>query len=62
MRDDIYNGYFMPKDSFVLPNIWKFLHDRMVYRDPFVFNPDRFLGPNPEPQPADMGLFGYSRR
>ncbi|KAJ7490114.1 cytochrome P450 [Mycena galericulata] len=62
MRDDIYNGYFIPKDSFVLPNIWKFLHDPTVYRDPFVFNPDKFLGPNSEPHPADMGLFGYGRR
>ncbi|KAJ6541415.1 cytochrome P450 [Mycena capillaripes] len=62
MKDDIYGDYFIPKDAFVIPNIWKFLHDPAIYRDPFLFNPDRFLGPHPEPHPADMGLFGYGRR
>ncbi|KAF7344988.1 Cytochrome P450 [Mycena venus] len=62
MKDDMYGDYFIPKDAFVIPNIWKFLHDPAIYRDPFLFNPDRFLGPNPEPHPADMGLFGYGRR
>ncbi|KAJ6490259.1 O-methylsterigmatocystin oxidoreductase, partial [Mycena vitilis] len=62
MKDDIYDGYLIPKDAFVLPNIWKFLHDPSIYHDPFLFNPERFLGPNPEPDPADMGLFGYGRR
>ncbi|KAJ6541462.1 cytochrome P450, partial [Mycena capillaripes] len=62
MKDDIYGDYFIPKDAFVIPNIWKFLHDPAIYRDPFLFNPDRFLEPHPEPHPADMGLFGYGRR
>ncbi|KAJ7166718.1 cytochrome P450 [Mycena filopes] len=62
IKDDMYGEYFIPKGSFVIPNIWKFLHDPAVYQDPFVFNPDRFLEPKPEPHPADMGLFGYGRR
>ncbi|KAJ6507474.1 cytochrome P450 [Mycena vulgaris] len=62
LKDDIYGEYLIPKDSFVMPNIWKFLHDPSIYQDPFLFNPDRFLGPNPEPHPAHMGLFGYGRR
>jgi hypothetical protein len=40
----------------------KFLHDPNVYKDPFTFNPDRFLGPNPPPDPTDIGVFGYGRR
>ncbi|KAJ7157971.1 cytochrome P450 [Mycena crocata] len=62
MKDDHYGEYFIPKDAFVMPNIWKFLHDPAIYRDPSVFNPERFLGSSPEPHPADMGLFGFGRR
>jgi cytochrome P450 len=40
----------------------KFLHDPEVYADPFDFNPDRFLGPNPAPHPTDVGVFGFGRR
>ncbi|KAJ7127635.1 cytochrome P450 [Mycena epipterygia] len=62
MADDVYEGYLIPKDSLVLANVWKFLHDPKVYTDPFVFNPDRFMGTNPAPHPTDMGIFGYGRR
>jgi hypothetical protein len=37
-----------------------FFHDPKVYKNPSIFNPDRFLGPNPEP---DIGsVFGFGRR
>ncbi|KAJ7174153.1 cytochrome P450 [Mycena crocata] len=62
MADDVYEGYFIPKGTLVIANVWKFLHDPAVYSDPFVFNPDRFLGPNPAPDPTDVGVFGYGRR
>ncbi|KAJ7102588.1 cytochrome P450 [Mycena belliarum] len=62
MADDVYEGYFIPKDTLVLANVWKFLHDPNVYTDPFTFNPDRFLGPNPPPRPEEVGVFGYGRR
>ncbi|KAJ7482980.1 cytochrome P450 [Mycena galericulata] len=62
MADDVYEGYFIPKNTVVIANVWKFLHDPAVYADPFVFNPDRFLGPTPAPNPTDVGLFGYGRR
>ncbi|KAJ7171662.1 cytochrome P450 [Mycena crocata] len=61
-RDDVYGGYLIPKNSLVVANVWKFLHDPAIYHDPFTFNPDRFLGSNPEPHPAEMGVFGYGRR
>ncbi|KAJ3729886.1 cytochrome P450 [Lentinula raphanica] len=62
MKDDVFRGYFIPKDSLVFVNVWYFLHDPTVYKDPSTFNPDRFLGPDPEPNPIDRGLFGYGRR
>ncbi|KAK7035030.1 O-methylsterigmatocystin oxidoreductase [Favolaschia claudopus] len=62
MEDDIYNGYLIPKGSLVIANVWKFLHDPKEYKDPFEFNPDRFLGVNAEPDPKHRGVFGYGPR
>ncbi len=38
------------------------LHDEKVYHNAEAFNPDRFMGPRPEPDPSTMGAFGFSRR
>jgi cytochrome P450 len=35
-------------------------HDENAYADPMTFNPDRFLGPKPEPDPMDF-VFGFGR-
>ncbi|KAK5634643.1 hypothetical protein RRF57_010356 [Xylaria bambusicola] len=59
--EDIVNGYRIPKGSVIVSNIWWFTHDPSVYTDPFVFNPERFIGPNPPPDPVDY-TFGYGRR
>ncbi|PFH48216.1 hypothetical protein AMATHDRAFT_76851 [Amanita thiersii Skay4041] len=60
-EDDIYNGYFIPKGAMILPNAWQMGHDPNVYSDPFTFNPDRFLGQQPEPDPRSY-CFGFGRR
>ncbi|KIW18489.1 hypothetical protein PV08_02777 [Exophiala spinifera] len=64
-RDDEFNGYHIPKGSILMPNIWLFMHDPEVYRDPMRFNPDRFLEteshPTPEQDPARY-VFGFGRR
>lgn len=39
-----------------------FLHDPKRYKDPETYNPDRFLGDRPEPDPEKSGQFGYGRR
>ena len=36
-------------------------HDPCIYPDPFTFNPERFLGPNPEPDPHNIA-FGFGLR
>ncbi|EKM54955.1 uncharacterized protein PHACADRAFT_194981 [Phanerochaete carnosa HHB-10118-sp] len=68
--DDIYKGYFLPKGSIVVANIWSILHDPTVYSDPTAFNPERFLRRTPDgeleldpdmPNPADVA-FGFGRR
>jgi hypothetical protein len=38
----------------------KMSHNDIIYADPMTFNPDRFLGSNPEPDPMDM-VFGFGR-
>ncbi|KZT28797.1 cytochrome P450 [Neolentinus lepideus HHB14362 ss-1] len=61
MKDDIHDGYFIPKGTIVIANIWKFLHDPKTYADPMMFNPDRFLGNQPEYDPREY-CFGFGRR
>ncbi|KAF8259817.1 cytochrome P450 [Lactarius quietus] len=62
--DDVYNGYFLPKNSIVLGNSWAILHDDRLFPDPFTFKPERFVGPNVDPRiPASVDYaFGFGRR
>jgi len=60
-EDDVHDGYFIPKGSIVIANIWKMSQDPAIYANPSTFNPDRFLGPNPEQDPRDF-VFGFGRR
>ncbi|KEQ59892.1 putative cytochrome P450 [Aureobasidium melanogenum CBS 110374] len=60
-REDIINGYRIPKDSLLLPAIWWFTRDPAVYHDPEAFKPERFLPPYNEP-PATAFTFGFGRR
>ncbi|KZT28780.1 cytochrome P450 [Neolentinus lepideus HHB14362 ss-1] len=63
MQDDVHDGYFIPEGTLVIANIWsvKFLHDPKTYADPMTFNPDRFLGSQPEHDPREY-CFGFGRR
>ncbi|TDL20082.1 cytochrome P450 oxidoreductase OrdA-like protein [Rickenella mellea] len=60
-EDDVYNGYFIPKGSILMANIWQMTHDPSVYRDPFEFKPERYLGESPEPD-SHLFTFGFGRR
>ncbi|KAF5963181.1 oxidoreductase [Fusarium bulbicola] len=62
--DDVFEGYFIPKDAIIMPNIWYFAHDPEVHQDPMGFNPERFLstdGNQPEQDPHTY-TFGFGRR
>ncbi|KAJ7624408.1 cytochrome P450 [Roridomyces roridus] len=64
VADDVHNGYFLPKGSLVLTNIWKMTHDPRVYSNPWTFDPERFIakeGKQPEMDPRDL-MFGFGRR
>ncbi|KAJ5375711.1 hypothetical protein N7517_007717 [Penicillium concentricum] len=64
-QDDTCEGYFIPKGSSVLTNVWAYTHDATVYHDPMTFKPERFLtSPDrklPERDPH-MLVFGFGRR
>ncbi|TEB22785.1 cytochrome P450 [Coprinellus micaceus] len=64
-RDDEYNGYFIPKGTYVMTNTWAILHDPAVYKDPLEFNPDRFIKDgqlDPSVRDPASAIFGYGRR
>ncbi|KAK2060500.1 cytochrome P450 [Colletotrichum caudatum] len=60
-EDDVVEGYFVPKGSMLLANIWHFAHDAGRYPDPMEFKPERFLGSEPQTDPAKY-VFGFGRR
>ncbi|KAJ3974717.1 cytochrome P450 [Lentinula raphanica] len=66
-KDDNFEGQFLPKGSFVIPNIWGMCHDEDTYKDANVFNPDRFM--NAAGDGIDLSVhdprqmvFGFGRR
>ncbi|KDQ63647.1 hypothetical protein JAAARDRAFT_29676 [Jaapia argillacea MUCL 33604] len=64
--DDEYDGYYIPRGTTVLPNVWGMLHDEETYPDPLSFSPERYMdreknaatGVNELPWIA----FGFGRR
>ncbi|KAK0450595.1 cytochrome P450 [Desarmillaria tabescens] len=63
-EDDVQFGYFIPKGTVILANIWKMLHDPTVYNEPFKFNPDRFIRTDNKESELDPYkiAFGFGRR
>ncbi|KJZ72337.1 hypothetical protein HIM_08263 [Hirsutella minnesotensis 3608] len=55
------SGYRIPKGAFLLPAVWWFCHDPVVYPDPDDFEPARYLHPRNEPDPRTV-TFGFGRR
>ncbi|KAF9033032.1 cytochrome P450 [Hymenopellis radicata] len=63
IEDDEYEGFFIPKGSWVMANLWGMLHDPEVYPEPHLFRPERFESSNPAQEPDPIKLaFGLGRR
>ncbi|KAJ7758742.1 cytochrome P450 [Mycena metata] len=66
MEDDFYNGYFIPKNTTVIPNIWRVTLSRAPDPDypPENFSPERFLdnGRTHKPLSPLEYCFGFGRR
>jgi len=60
-EDDIHEGYYIPKGALVIPNIWQMQRDPRTYPNPSEFNPDRYLGKEPQQDPRTI-CFGFGRR
>ncbi|KAJ4485324.1 cytochrome P450 [Lentinula aciculospora] len=66
IQDDIYEGYFLPKNSIIMPNIWSILRNEQDYPEPDLFNPSRFLDADGKIDPTvkdpATAVFGFGRR
>ncbi|KAG5717253.1 O-methylsterigmatocystin oxidoreductase [Termitomyces sp. T112] len=67
-RDDEYKGYRIPKGATIIANVWAILHDPDLYPDPYTFDPERFVSPQPtslsksrQPDPKTY-VFGFGGR
>ncbi|TDL29032.1 cytochrome P450 [Rickenella mellea] len=64
MKDDFYNGYFIPEGTQVIANHWAILHNEVEYPDPSRFWPERWLPggcSENSTHPAKVA-FGFGRR
>ncbi|OSX56429.1 hypothetical protein POSPLADRAFT_1160025 [Postia placenta MAD-698-R-SB12] len=61
-EDDVYDGYFLPKGSIIIPNVWYMLHDPNIYPEPDVFKPERYGGSDIEMKKVTDIAFGFGRR
>jgi len=43
ISDDLYNDYYIPANSVVIPNQWAMLNDEQDYPEPRIFKPERFF-------------------
>ncbi|CAE6475041.1 unnamed protein product [Rhizoctonia solani] len=57
-QEDTYRGYNIEKGTTIIGNVWAIGRDPRYYKDPEVFNPDRYLNPG-VPRPP---VFGWGRR
>ncbi|KDR69746.1 hypothetical protein GALMADRAFT_160252 [Galerina marginata CBS 339.88] len=62
-EDDYYKGYFIPKGTTVIGNIWAMTHNEKEYPESFKFKPERFLDENGNLNGDDKILaYGFGRR
>ncbi|KAF5372636.1 hypothetical protein D9758_005285 [Tetrapyrgos nigripes] len=55
-EDDFYEGYYIPKNTIIMPNIWAMNRDKDIYGpDAEIFRPERHLDPDGKlaPTPPD---------
>lgn len=62
-EDDIYNGYYIPKGTAIVANVWALSRDPIKYPSPEDFNPWRFFNSDGELNDDKfLHPFGYGRR
>ncbi|KAI3763015.1 hypothetical protein L1987_53461 [Smallanthus sonchifolius] len=61
-EDCTVGGYYVPKGTMLMLNVWAIQHDRDVWKDPTKFDPERFLDIVDERDGFKLMPFGYGRR
>ncbi|KAJ7059778.1 cytochrome P450 [Mycena amicta] len=65
IEDTAVSGYFIPKGSIIIANLWNMLNDPEIYPSPETFDPTRYLQiANSDPMQRDPrhACFGFGRR
>ncbi|PCH45080.1 cytochrome P450 [Wolfiporia cocos MD-104 SS10] len=65
MEEDHYRGYYIPKGSTIIPNVWCMTQDPAVYSEPEKFRPERFQDltqGEAEQKDPNSFVFGFGRR
>lgn len=71
IKDDVYQGYTIPKGASIILNIWTINQDPSRYENPSIYDPSRFLGDtttaaesaqSPDVSKRDHFTFGSGRR
>ncbi|KAG2348206.1 cytochrome P450, partial [Suillus weaverae] len=61
MREDVYEGYRIPKGAIVIANIFSISRDKEMYPDPLESRSERLLSPSPQMDPRKF-IFGFGHR
>ncbi|KAH9897587.1 cytochrome P450 [Xylariomycetidae sp. FL2044] len=64
IKDDVYDGMFIPKGTIIYYNTYAMSRDTRVYKDPERFNPERYTpkAEGGDGEPFLVGPFGFGRR
>ncbi|PFH46689.1 hypothetical protein AMATHDRAFT_69284 [Amanita thiersii Skay4041] len=66
IQDGVVGGFFIPKGSLIVVNLWNMLHDPTIYPEPFSFRPERHIpsadGTTPAQRDPRTICFGFGRR
>ncbi|KAH9066195.1 cytochrome P450 [Lactarius vividus] len=57
---DVYEGYYIPAGSTIIPNVWGIMRDPTVFAEPDRFYPERWLSPDAPAFPNQA--FGFGAR
>ncbi|KAG2149034.1 cytochrome P450 [Suillus bovinus] len=62
-NSDVYEGYYIPKGTIIVPNVWAMSQNEEKYPNPSQFSPERFLAADGNLNDDTVNMaFGFGRR